>query len=634
MADFRLPLNYKEKVGRAVHNRSTTKRFTLHPMVLTPAFCMRMKRGESYIYSIPQYILDSLPTHSPVLGGYRLRVEWYFNPDANHCGWLDNDTRLTTQEVLERRHHTFTPNMLDTSYLSDYLIMEHEDSADTSNVEISNYEGILRKYGNGIGSLLDFCGVTPGYIPSKYMGESPVAYLDTKQYFGNVFNLDYILTYLNIIRCYHTNQQFPDVPFTRLRTFAADRLVGESSYDTYNLEDLDNLFMYLRYCHNGVHFKAFTSQDDYFEKNDLVSVENVDDYVSSHDVPLRYRQAVAKFISYLRSVSRSHGGLFCSEYMPDLYRNLLPTDVDTIKAYVETNADGSFSIESFRFQNRLQAIYDRINPFGGKDSTQARTRWGVESRRNYDVPDLINSFTQYIGTNAIRSDNAGETSVGGESVKSVPGSLSGNTQSRGNLSGKQKFTATEPGTLMCIVSLVPYVDYSMNIQRELLTNNFEDEFSPQMAQRGFDTVPMTDYCALPVGSVSSFYDDDLQSYRLREVSLSAPLNRVVGKQVAWLHDMTNTSRVHGNFTRFGDLQTWCLVRDYLKVTEYSSTTDGYVSLIDSTAVFELSPYGYPEQWQYMFVANSLDDDNWMAQMVFDVKDVSPVGYRFMPTLGI
>lgn len=641
MAEFRLPLDYKEKVGRAVHEIPCVKRTTLHPMLLYPLYARRMKRGEKFLFSIPQYILDSLPTHSPVLGGYRLRIEWYFNSDANHYGWIDNNTRLTTEQVLSRRHHTFTPNIDDIDRWKNNREMIIGDTY----IPCSSYDAFLNRYGNGRGSVMDYMGVTPGYFPNKDMSLSPATYLDEDGYFGNVFNLDFILTYLNIIRCYHINQQFPTVPYVRTSSFADD-VPGNraiSSYQGFEQEDLDNLFRFLRYCENGAHFKAFINSQTFIEQTDAFTVQNITDYVTS-DIPSKYRKAVAAFANYLRSCSRQNGGLFCSEYMPDLYRNLLPSTIDNMKSIVKVveGSDGSYgiSIEEFRFGNRLQMIYDRISPFGGKDSTVSRTRWGVKSSRQYDIPEWITSTTEYIGTNAIRSDNAGETNIGGESIKSAPGSLAGNTQVRGRLGQSQSFTATEPGTLMAIVSLVPYVDYSMNIERSLLTNLFEDEFSPQMAQRGFEDVPITDYCALPTGSVVVVDDssDDEEntstSGYFSSFNLSSNLQQIVGKQVAWLHDIASTNRVHGNFTRFGDLQTWCLVRDYLKMRTTETTSDGDGSAFVTYVDFNLSPYGTPEEWQYMFVADSLKDDNWFMQMSFSVKDISPVGYRFMPTLGL
>ncbi len=577
---FRLPLDYKEKVGRAVHDFSLQKRTTMHPMLLYPLYGRQMKRGEKLIFGTPQMLLQSLPTVSPVMGTWRLRIEWYFNSYANHYGWIDNNTRLSNEEVLNRKHHTFLP------------VISGVDVSDE--VPISYYE--LLKGGVGAGSLADYAGIPVGYRPwnEETYGEFDGAPSEFTPSFGQEFNLDFWLTYLNIVRNYHTNQQFSDVPYV-----GAWRNNGNTvDFLDFSQKDMDNVFMYLRYCENGVMFKS--GRIDY---TDL-------------DVPQRYRSAMLKFVGWLDSSLHENGGLFCSEYMPDLYRNLLPSDLDLLKSDVTVNKDGSFSIATFRFANRLQQIYDRINPFGGKDSTISRTRWGVESNRDYDIPELICVQTEIIDTTNITANASGSTIFNGEEVESVPGGMSGKVDQRKFNNSKQSFTANTPGMLMAIVSLVPYVDYCQNIDRSLLLNHFEDEFSPQMAQRGFDDVPLTDYFALPivVSNNSSGLTSDIPDF-----------SQSVGKQVAWLYDMTAVNRVHGEFVRGREYETYVLTRNYAK---RQLDTEG--NMLDLEPF--ISPYGNPLDWQYPFVGQTLSDPNWFLQVAFDIKSISPVGYRFMPTL--
>lgn len=604
MAEFRLPLSYTEKVGRSVHNFNTVKRFTLHPMLLYPAYARRMKRGEKFIFSTPQLLLQSQPTFAPVMGTYRLRVEWYFNSDANHYGWIDNNSRLTPTELLQRRHHTMTPDLQDAVHLTDNrqeLFIDPMSEGVISPDPSSLTRYIVDKYGVGRGSIADYMGVAPGYIPSE--GTYAPGYNDA---FGNVWNLDFILTYLNIIRCYHTNQQFPDVPY--VSNFPDNSMTSyneEQAFDTYSQSRLDALFMFLRYCDNGINFDALNSA------------------ISFEDIPRKYVDAVDFFLNYLKSVTRPNGGLFCCQYQPDLYRNLLPNDQNLLKSEVKVNDDGSFSIETFRFQNRLQLIYDRINPFGGKDSSVSRTRWGVKSNRDYDIPELVCVNTEFIDTSAITSNNSGTAERYGETIENVPGDLSGNVNQRKFPKGKQSFTANVPGTLMAIVSLVPLVDYSQNIDRYLLQNNFEDEFSPQMARRGFEDVPLSDYLALPLVMSDIYPSDNL----LSGFRIASDYETIVGKQVAWLHDMTSVNRVHGEFSNYGYYQTWVLGRNYL-----SKNVEYHGDEILSHPEPNISPYGNPLDWQYPFISQNLSDTNWYCQVMFDVRSISPVGYRFMPTL--
>lgn len=592
MAEFRIPLDYKEKVGRAVHNLDKPKRTTMHPGLLYPLYYRRMKRGEKLVFDTPLMLLQSQPTFAPVMGSYRLRVEWYFNSDANHYGWIDNNSRLTTQEVLNRRHHTFVP------YLKSFESVANE---------VDDYDDPVayftrNKYGVGRGSLLDFMGVAPCYQPLRDQEVEENA-------FGCVFNLDFILTYLNIIRTYHTNQQFPDVPYVASEiglngdVSSAD---GRWSFSTYNQRNLDKLFIALRSLPNGFDFE-------------------VNRKPSNTNLGTGYINQFAYFHQYLKDCCGPNGGLFCSQYQPDLYRNLLNNDIDLYKSTIQVNEDGTFSVDTFRFDNRIQKILDRINPFGGKDSTISRTRWGVNSKKDYDQPIYICSHTEYIDTSLITSNNAGRSYTNdGEEVDSIPGSLSGNVNElKFPKKAKQSFTADVPGTLMAIVSLVPLVDYSQNIEHWLLQNNIEDEFSPQMAQRGFEDVPLTDYTALPQFLKQVDIGDSTETFLL-----DIHFDDVVGKQVAWLHDMTDTPRVHGEFSNYGLYNTWVLSRQYSVQRRFGVA--GADSAFDYKA--NISPYVNPLDWQYPFVPQTLKDPNFYFQCLFDVKTVSPVGYRFMPTL--
>lgn len=589
MAEFRIPLDYKEKVGRAAHNLTKPKRTTMHAGLLYPMYYRRMKRGEKLIFDTPQMLLQSQPTFSPIMGSYRLRVEWYFNSDSNHYGWIDNNTRLTTQEVLNRKHHTFIPNLS--------AFDEIADTADIPNDLTAFFTE--NKYGVGRGSLLDFMGIPPCYIPYNSADKA-------NREFGYEFNLDMILTYLNIIRTYHTNQQFPNVPYVDTTPLKVSEDPLDWNFDTYSQTQLDELFMALRLLGNGFCFGLGVAP-------------------SNTNIPLKYRSTFQKFEQYLEGCVGAHGGLFCSQYQPDLYRNLLNNDIDLYKSTIQVNEDGTFSIDTFRFDNRIQKILDRINPFGGKDSTISRTRWGVTSKKDYDQPIYICSHTEYIDTTAITSNNAGTSPE--NDIESIPGSLAGNVNQRKYPKGtKQSFTAEVPGTLMAIVSVVPIVDYSQNIEHWLLQNNFEDEFSPQMAQRGFEDVPLTDYFALPLIGKDNEGGFVLQSPYADE-DRPCRFDDVVGKQISWIHDMTDTARVHGEFSNYGYFNTWVLSRRYAR-ERIVTNNQGTEYIMQS----DITPYVNPLDWQYPFVPQTLKDPNFYFQCLFDVKTISPVGYRFMPTL--
>ena len=139
-----------------------------------------------------------------------------------------------------------------------------------------------------------------------------------------------------------------------------------------------------------------------------------------------------------------------------------------------------------------------------------------------------------------------------------------------------------------------------------------DEFNPTMARKGFEDVPLSDYIVLP----RTVRSNEAQNGNL----ILSDISQSVGKQVAWLREMTAVNRVHGEFSNGGDKEDWVLTRNYLADTQFTTT-------------YNISPYGNPLDFQYPFVATSLLDPNFHLQVAFKVNAVRPIGRRFMPNLG-
>lgn len=559
-----VPKSFKAQIERALHNLYQEKSTTLHPMTLIPIYYRRMFKGDRFDFGVIESILRSEPTFAPLLSNWRLQFEWYFDSDANRYGWIDNNNRLSAEEVIDRKHHTF-----DLSKNHSVIVgMDYDLNA------VSNF--VAR------GSVMDYAGFAPG---------TTVVRDGELSNFDGIINIDFHLTYLNIIRNYHCNNQFPFVPYISDASGTADFI----SYNSYPREDMDNLFMFLRSCPNGVRF-ARGSID---APSDLLNY---------------YRDSVLRFMTYLDNSCSPSGGIFCAEYEPDLYQNLLSKDQQLLRSIVSTETiDGTIgiTIEQFRLKNHLQDLYDRIFVSGGTERDLSRTLWGIESNRDYDIPELLCVHSEIIGTNLVTSSTAGSADYNGENVSNAPGSMSGNINMRRGSSRTQRFTANTSGSLMCIVSLVPLVTYNENIERHLLEHNFMDEFTPQMARKGFENVPLSDYTALPPRSVT----DDGQSVKINDI------NVVVGKQVAWLREMTAVNRCHGEFSNGGQNYDWLLHRTFMRKT--------------SRSIVEpfISPYGLPDEFQYPFVSTDLLSPNFNLQVAFKCDAYRPIPRKFMPTLG-
>lgn len=603
MAKTLIPKNYKANIERALHNLYQEKATTLHPMLAIPIYYRRLFRGQRVDFAVLESILRSEPTFAPLLNNWRLEFQWYFDSDANRYGWIDNNTRLTSEEVMNRKHHTC---------VFPFALEEGE-----------MYGEEVQQLAVKRHSMHDYAGVAPQFV---YLFNSNDI-RDIVNFPFHSMNIDFHLTYLNIIRNYHVNRQFPSIPYIGIQSY--DNVTPDTANlgtDTYDLDDMDNLFMFLRSCPNGVKFDA----------NDIRIVTGIDDYPCDAPTSLvdYYGDAVRKFNNYLRACRHSFGGLFCTQFEPDLYQNLLSQDQQLLRSMVTTETiDGQtgITIEQFRLKNHLQGLYDKIFVSGGTDRDLSRTLWGIESNRDYDIPELLSVHSEIIGTNLIQSSTAGESSGASSGTYSnVPGSMAGNINTRRGKGRSQRFTAKTSGSLMCIVTLTPIISYSQNIERHLLENNFMDEFTPDMARKGFENVPLSDYCVLPTGYISSSFAGSIQDAPNFEPYFgTSDISNSVGKQVAWLREMTAVNRVHGDFSNGGERNDWVLRRDFQVI----NAIDGDFSENGGYLVNKITPYGHPLAFQYPFVSQDLNSPNFNLQVAFKIDTYSPVPRKFMPNLG-
>lgn len=603
MAKTLIPKNYKANIDRAMHNLYQEKATTLHPMLAIPIYYRRLFRGQRVDFAVLESILRSEPTFAPLLNNWRLEFQWYFDSDANRYGWIDNNTRLTSEEVMNRKHHTcLFPHL---------LTVEGEPGSHIVTQSVQRH------------SLHDYAGVAPQFI---YLIDETADETDILNMPANSMNIDFHLTYLNIIRNYHVNRQFPSIPYVGIQYY--DNITPDTANlgtDTYDLEDMDNLFMFLRSCPNGVKFDA---TDD-----GLITGTSTYPCDAPQSLIDYYGDAVRKFNRYLMACRHSFGGLFCTQFEPDLYQNLLSQDQQLLRSMVTTETiDGQtgITIEQFRLKNHLQGLYDKIFVSGGTDRDLSRTLWGIESNRDYDIPELLCVHSEIIGTNLIQSSTAGESrGASSETYSNVPGSMAGNINTRRGKGRSQRFTAKTAGSLMCIVTLTPIISYSQNIERHLLENNFMDEFTPDMARKGFENVPLSDYCVLPTGYVSGFPSTDVHSSDefFPYLDTSRTITQSVGKQVAWLREMTAVNRVHGDFSNGGEKNDWVLRRDFQQLNSFDTSSG------DSFLRNVITPYGHPLAYQYPFVSQDLNSPNFNLQCAFKVDTYSPVPRKFMPNLG-
>lgn len=420
----------------------------------------------------------------------------------------------------------------------------------------------------GRGCVADYAGVAPGFIPCDE---------DIVQY----FDVGFFLTYLNIFRNYIANDQEDLAPYV-------DGVLTESSpYAYVKLTDLDDMFIALRNVQDGLDLSTYSPTSAIFNW----------------------------FRSYLQSCFKKYdGGLFRSTFLPDQFVNLLNrNNAGNVKSTVVSSkqSDGSYSfnIDTFRFRNKLQRLIDRYDVSGGRFRNWLRTVWDVETRRDMDIPELISVSQAIIDPTQVTAQSA--------SADQSLGQFGGNFD-RYNRSNAISITASTPGRVMVLYELIPMVDYCQNIDRELLETKFADEYNPEFAQLGFESVPLSDYTVLPDVNANKFVE-------------TTPFTSSVGKQVAWLRHMTDYNRVHGEFSNGGLRDFWVLQRRYSKNSGVLPGLPG-----NDAAPFSqhatITQYVDPLEFKYPFVTRDLTEPSWNLQFALNVNTVRPLGKRFMPTL--
>lgn len=573
MGNIRIPADYKKKVNRSVKNLSLAKRTTLHPGEIIPIYSRRCMAGSRYTVDVNS-LLASQPLVSKLLGTFRLQVGIFYDSDSNYYGWLDNNKKYSTQELLQKTRHR--KNLLSRFEME-------EGGLNSQNAELY-FNG---QYNNFRGSVLDYMGVPSGIVlPYDETGDFPDSALGR-------LDLGFILTYLNIFRNYYASKQeqnFPYIQTSKFRDTATDPIYMSFNHNT--IAQLDDFFMALRNSTDGIDFDS-----------------------GSLDSRLLW------FVNdYLPTLFNPHGGILLSTYLPDLYRNLLDDTFNTSVSRVST-AGNSFSIDTFRFQNKLQRLIDRFDVSGGRFSDWLRTVWGVATRKDMDIPELIGVSQQVVDPNQVTAQSSGE----GVDL----GQFGGNFNKLGN-HRKHSFVASTPGRLMVCLTLIPEVDYSQGIDPEIVKVNFADDFYPEFEQLGYQKVPGYVYSPnVPVrivrGGTSS-----APTYTVEEDKSEPWLGlSSVGKQVAWLDLQTDVNRVHGEFGNGGYYQSWILRRRFFhRFDSFKVGEQGKVW----TEKLDITHYINPLDYQYPFVGQSLDDPNWELQVGIGNRAVLPIGKRYMPNL--
>lgn len=439
----------------------------------------------------------------PLMGSFRVQIDWFFEPMTNLYGFMDNNTQLETDTLVNN-------------------ISLHTIRTGQYGVDLPTSVGYCFEY------VPDCSLANMLYLPAGWNCRSDARCINSSGNEVSVFSLcaDRFLSYIDIIRTFYTNKQERRALFYT----PVDNLPEPNSaypipgVTIVSQRSLDDFFMYLR--------------------NQMVGIDLTLDAVD--DVNKDYAPIMQLIDG--RAINEEGGlsngsaffGLACMTYRPDLYRSVLMSSNAPLQAQVSVN-NGMFTINALRYASHLQGLIDSYDISAGVFNDWIKSQWNVVVSGQLDRPILLSSSHQYISVEDIFA--TAYTSAGNDSV--YLGDQAGAiNQTRGfrNL----RFHSKYHGILMGIMSIVPEVDYSQGIERTVRYTMFGDIFTPAMSKLGFANMERSEFCAiLPTDS-------------------SPAVGVVAGRNVHWYEYMTDVNRTYGAFSVGRSLEHWTLNRQYLR----------------------------------------------------------------------
>lgn len=640
MSDLRIPLDYKEKdLPRAAWNLSCPVITSLMQGLNVPMHFEILKPKDD-IDSSYRFLLQSMPMVGQLLNNWKLRVFTFKSSLSNYYGWMDNNTRQDKDAWKGKNHHYISPttlrggfvDSLKAMYFGSYDYYEN-DSSLYSSIFMSIVPSFLvprRKIGNVPpqsepfespfsqtynsartyfvqgDSLLDMIGVPRGFVSTRVSNDN---YREEADYFLfnysiiDCFNADYILTYLDSVRNYLVNNQYSAVPYlytcpnvTSWANFTIDGI--KPRFGELSLSQIDEFFIKLRLQTNGVDLLKFA-----------------------------YDNGLYEIVNWLLSLKS--GGMFCSQYERDMLTTLLYNN-NSGEVLVTVDERGNFSINQLRFANRYQKREDRASVAGGRYRDRLRTIWGSDSNSALDIPQLVGVSSYIIDPRGVvtTSDTYNPDTGDGSSV----GQLNGVVNNGDSSKVRNSIYSEDDSILMFMVQLVPDVVYCNGLGKGLDIHSFDDEYTPQFDQLGFQDVPLYKYNCLPAYSAGDGY--------IRPSDYDP--TKVVGKNISFIDLISNVGRSHGKLSSDEYFDSWLLKRTFsntigVRVSDKipDGTTDDFTTSIVSidTPVKGISPYVNPLEYQYPFAVTNVGDPNFVFLFGIELRAVRSKGKQYMPTLG-
>ncbi len=632
---LRIPRSFREKdVKRSVWQLGKNVQTTFKQCLNTPLFFEVMKPTDKFSLDYAT-LIQSMPMNAQLISDWKMRVMVFKSDLSNYYSWMDNNSRLTSAQLKNRKHHRISNYRLPLGAVREFASQMFDDT-DRKFDDFSRFIGSvlpsftqgdvgsrnvlftpewLKVFGVQPESLLDFIGFPAEFAPSYWSNSGQTVSELPPDFLGASFNADYLLVYLDVVRNYCVNNQLDSVPYfcaIPSVVISSDLDADYTEFDVIDfkpyfssipLEELDEFFKRLRCEDDGVDLLKFCFDQNFYN--------------------------IQKWLVSLR-----FGGLFLAQYERDMLNGLLrKVDTSDAEVTVTTDENGvqSFTINAFRLKNREQLYNDRVDVAGGRWTALLRTLWGAKGKSRVDIPMLVGTTSYMINSKGVTSTS--DTSAeGGANI----GQIASVTNTFDRNQYRHKVYADDHSILMIMVSMVPDVTYQNGLGKGLDNLMFADEYYPQFDQLGFQDVPLYKYNSLP-HHVDDLYPGGVvgRNLNITDNTQTNDFLRVVGKNIAFIDLISNVSRVHGKFSNDEYFESWVLKRTFAQDVTYPLVKENgnVLSVPSTTPVKDVTSYANPLDYQYPFVTQGPLDSNFVLQLGIDLRADRPKGKRYMPTLG-
>lgn len=638
---------------RSNFNLGRVNRFTADAGWVIPCYTEEILPN-SYKRLDVEALIQTNATIAPLMGSFKVKIDAFFVPLRLYYRHLDlNNIRPNFDDNFDY-HYIEMPSLdnvvnvdTDENYLPPITINRGTYLTYTRryNPELDGGNAYTMADTNltvGPSTLLDYLGVLPvGYNHKSWKG--------SKHLNGNTF-----IAYFDIWRNYYSNPHDPLVPF-RVQNAKYDPVLeyqrpGQTTYvDRYvRLDTFDRFIEYINT--NSVSNGSPRSQNviDVFNMHvhpDL-STANLNNDVYSSRIPLFQGQFCGRYTGVVHNqgfelydtLDSIHYGLLPRTYMDDYFNSRFLNSFvtymeDSSRVVVENN---TFTITQLRLQNRIAKYVDKSIFSDTRFGSWIKSHFGVKASNKLNIPQFLGSIT----TNMVFNDIYASAQTGSGDITSNEALGSRASLGQGYLNHKGSFVefkATEPGYLMCMFSIIPYVSYTQGIRKMFLKNSFKDMYKPEFDAVGYDDLQKLEMYA--IGNLSSnFIPQQQQNFESSSPAVDInEFNVSIGKHPAWLEYMTAVDESHGLMTKRYEFGAWVLNRPFAPniydesfglVLDANNVPHSYLS---QAPQFDASTYIRPEFFNTIFAVDKYTD-NFQVQIRFYDKTKQPMSKQILPHL--